>query len=48
MAKSTGGFKNAKLGKNVYRQIKRRGSPPVPGRRQKPEKSNKPERITKP
>jgi len=40
MAKGTGGFKNIKLGKNVYRQIKRRGQPPpVPARRQKTEQT---------
>ena len=37
MAKDKGSFKNAKLGKIVYRQLKRRGSPqPVPTRHQNP------------
>jgi hypothetical protein len=27
MRKGTGGFKNIKLGKNVYRQLKRKGTP---------------------
>jgi len=42
--KDKGGFKNVKLGKNVYRQLKRRGPPnPVPARWRgpKPEKPNK-------
>jgi hypothetical protein len=37
MAKGKGGFKNIKLGKNVYRQLKRRGpAPPIPSKRQNP------------
>jgi hypothetical protein len=37
MTKGKGGFKNIKLGKNVYRQLKRRGRPqPIPSRRQTP------------
>ena len=33
MTKGRGGFKNVKLGKNVYRQLKRRGPPhPLPTR----------------
>jgi hypothetical protein len=35
MAKGRGGFKNIKLGKNVYRQLKRRGPIPVPDRNRK-------------
>jgi hypothetical protein len=31
-----GGFKNLKLGKNVYRQMKRRGSPDNTRTRQQP------------
>ncbi len=39
-----GGFKNIKLGKNVHRQIKRRGQPEyLPGQRQNPKhKKSKP------
>lgn len=36
MTKGKGGFKNIKLGKNVYRQLKRRGPPqPILDKRQK-------------
>jgi hypothetical protein len=42
MVKGTGGFKNIKLGKNVYRQIKRRGPPsPVPAKHRKAEQNIK-------
>jgi len=36
-----GGFKNIKLGKNVYRQLKRRGAPQQPAKQAppKPKKS---------
>ncbi len=34
-----GTFKNLKLGKNVYRQLKRRGSPAPPPPKQHPAKS---------
>ena len=38
MTKKAGGFKNIKLGKNVYRQLKRRGvTPPLPDRNRKPD-----------
>ena len=41
MSKGKGGFKNIKLGKNVYRQLKRRGPPqPPPDKRQKPERGD--------
>ena len=39
VSKGKGGFKNIKLGKNVYRQLKRRG-PPQPN----PDRSHKPDR----
>ena len=36
MTKGKGGFKNIKLGKNVYRQLKRRGPPqPIPSKSRK-------------
>ena len=44
MARKGGSFRNIKLGKNVFRQIKRRGAPdrtrvkPIP--RPKPDKGN--------
>jgi hypothetical protein len=45
MAKGKGEFKNTKLGKNVYRQLKRRGPPqPIPTKHQSP----KPQRPEKP
>jgi hypothetical protein len=41
MAKGKGGFKNVKLGKNVYRQLKRRGPPqPVPSKNRKSDQRN--------
>ena len=36
-----GGFKNIKLGKNVYRQMKRRGTPDTNRPRQQPKPSPK-------
>jgi hypothetical protein len=37
-----GGFKNIKLGKNVYRQLKRRGPPlPISDKRVKPAPGDK-------
>ncbi len=41
-----GGFKNVKLGKNVHRQMKRRGPPPVPVKHpnQRLERPEKPKR----
>jgi hypothetical protein len=37
MTKGKGRFKNIKLGKNVHRQLKRRGPPqPIPTKRQTP------------
>ncbi len=36
-----GGFKNIKLGKNVYRQMKRRGAPDNTKLRQQPKQSPK-------
>lgn len=45
MTKGRGGFKNVKLGKNVYRQLKRRGPPlPVPARDSRSERNIKPKR----
>jgi hypothetical protein len=42
MSKGKGGFRNMKLGKNVYRQLKRRGPPqPVTGKREKPDHIDK-------
>jgi hypothetical protein len=34
------GFKNLKLGKNVFRQIKRRGAPDRPPPKKQPQKTN--------
>jgi len=42
--KSKGGFKNLKLGKNVYRQMKRRGPPPRPPEKQETRVPPKPRR----
>jgi hypothetical protein len=36
-----GGFKNLKLGKNVYRQMKRRGSPETVRSRPQPKQPSK-------
>jgi hypothetical protein len=36
-----GGFKNIKLGKNVYRQVKRRGSPDNARTRPQPRQPSK-------
>ena len=37
-----GGFKNTKLGKNVYRQVKRRGpTQPIPVTHRRPRRSEK-------
>lgn len=38
MAQKGGSFKNIKLGKNVYRQMKRRGAPEYPPPKQQPPK----------
>jgi hypothetical protein len=38
MARRSGGFKNVKLGKNVYRQVKRRGTPENTGPKRQPRK----------
>jgi len=41
MSKGKGGFKNIKLGKNVYRQLKRRGPPqPFHDKHQKPDRGD--------
>jgi hypothetical protein len=41
MVRKGGGFKNIKLGKNIFRQIKRRGAPdPLPPKKQPPKKKN--------
>jgi len=48
MARGKGAFKNTKLGKNVYRQLKRRGPPqPFPAR-QHPARPQKPEKPANP
>jgi hypothetical protein len=45
MSKGKGGFKNIKLGKNIYRQLKRRGPPqPIPDKRQKPDRGDQGDR----
>jgi len=41
MGRRGGYFKNAKLGKNVYRQIKRRGAPENPPPQRRPQKPQK-------
>ncbi len=41
MTRKGGSFKNVKLGKNVYRQMKRRGAPEYPLPKQRPPKSPK-------
>jgi hypothetical protein len=38
MARKGAGFKNLKLGKNVFRQIKRRGAPDRPPPKKQPPK----------
>jgi hypothetical protein len=48
MTKGSDGFKNLKLGKNVYRQLKRRGTPQhVPIRDLKSNPSGKPSKTPK-
>ncbi len=43
MSRHTGGFKNIKLGKNVHRQVKRRGAPSPPS-----DKTRKPNEQIRP
>ncbi len=44
MSQKGGSFKNIKLGKNVYRQLKRRGPPAQPPKREEPKVPGKPRR----